>query len=237
MHPVFSNLIVDHKRLLYAALNNQEEGQKMKAELLKEIKHEDTVTGWTNAQGDQVLRMFYPLNRDSVVFDVGGYKGQWAQDIYCMHGGCKMHIFEPITAFADIIRHKFRNNPDVQVHEFGLGRRTERVSMTALDDATTQYKGGPEHSQVLVKSVVQFMEETGLQDVDLMKLNIEGAEYDVLESLLDAGMAPRFKNIQIQFHNFIADAPGRRSVIQHRLAQTHKQTYNFDFVWENWERI
>jgi len=49
-------------------------------------------------------------------------------------------------------------------------------------------------------------------------------------------MIPIFKNLQIQFHDFIIDnANERMENIQTQLAKTHKITYQYKFVWENWE--
>jgi hypothetical protein len=49
-------------------------------------------------------------------------------------------------------------------------------------------------------------------------------------------MITRFKNIQVQFHDFIIEnATERMENIQKQLAKTHKITYQFNFVWENWQ--
>ena len=45
-----------------------------------------------------------------------------------------------------------------------------------------------------------------------------------------------FTDIQVQFHNFIPDAENLRNRLQEKLLKTHKLTYNFDFVWENWQK-
>ncbi len=37
---------------------------------------------WRKANGDGTLRLNYPLTPDSVVFDLGGYVGDWAQQIH-----------------------------------------------------------------------------------------------------------------------------------------------------------
>ena len=73
-------------------------------------------------------------------------------------------------------------------------------------------------------------------DVDLIKINIEGGEYEVLESLIADNKLSMFKNLQIQFHDFIIEnAKERMSKIQQELAKTHVLTYQYEFVWENWK--
>lgn len=72
--------------------------------------------------------------------------------------------------------------------------------------------------------------------VDLIKINIEGGEYDLLEHLLSSGMVKRFKNIQVQFHeDVIPKAEARMRKIHDELSKTHRVTFQKIFIWENWE--
>ena len=43
---------------------------------------EDRTAGWVRDRGDQTLRLDYDLAAASIVFDLGGYEGQWASDIF-----------------------------------------------------------------------------------------------------------------------------------------------------------
>ena len=70
-----------------------------------------------------------------------------------------------------------------------------------------------------------------------MKINIEGGEYPLLESISDAGMLNSVDNFQIQFHDFVDDAVARRAAVLESLSQTHECTWCYEFVWENWKRI
>src|SRR5438477_4586077 len=47
---------------------------------------EKRVIAWREINGDRTLRLSYDLSENDVVFDVGGYEGQWASDIYAMYG-------------------------------------------------------------------------------------------------------------------------------------------------------
>ena len=37
---------------------------------------------WLAVEGDATLRVDYDLDQDSLVFDLGGFTGQWASDIF-----------------------------------------------------------------------------------------------------------------------------------------------------------
>jgi len=76
----------------------------------------------------------------------------------------------------------------------------------------------------------------GHDSIDLLKMNIEGGEFPLLERLLDAGLMPRIKRLQIQFHEFVPDAHARRAALVARMEETHQRQWNYDWVWECWSR-
>ena len=59
-------------------------------------------------------------------------------------------------------------------------------------------------------------------------------EQALLESLLDHDYVRRIDHLQVQFHDFFADAQQRRDAIQQRLRATHELDYCVPFVWESW---
>ena len=69
-----------------------------------------------------------------------------------------------------------------------------------------------------------------------MKINIEGDEFPLLESMLENNLITYVTDIQVQFHQFIPNAVARRELIHKKLSETHKLTYNYEFVWENWQK-
>jgi hypothetical protein len=60
--------------------------------------------------------------------------------------------------------------------------------------------------------------ESGVDRVNLLKINVEGAEYDILDKLIETGYIKNVDNIQVQFHNFVPNAEDRRQKIQTELA-------------------
>jgi len=79
--------------------------------------------------------------------------------------------------------------------------------------------------------------ERKVKHINLIKINIEGGEYELLEKMIISNLIKRFDNIQIQFHRFIANAFTKRRLIQKGLSKTHYLTYNYPFIWENWKKI
>lgn len=88
-----------------------------------------------------------------------------------------------------------------------------------------------------IVSFSDFIQREVIQKVGLMKVNIEGAEFDLLDHMLEKGCMPMIGNLQVQFHRFVPNAPSRRRTLRSSLKLTHELTYEFYFVWENWRLI
>lgn len=191
------------------------------------------VMPWFRDHGDQTLRLDYSLEPDSVVFDVGGYQGQWASDIFSRYC-CQIYVFEAHRQYATQIQRRFKQNAKVLVYPFGLGEHTERAIIASMGDSSSLFG---EHENGVSAEIVRaadFFAKHQIERIDLMKINIEGAEYELLEHLLKSGLIRRICNLQVQFHDFVPNAVQRMRAIQQQLMKTHQLTYQYEFVWENW---
>lgn len=210
---------------------------KSKAEKLKikqdHIQYQRCIP-WFEADGDRTLRLNYPLHKDAVVFDLGGYKGEFATDIFNKYGAI-IYVFEPILSFYEIIKEKFTHTEKVKPFQYGLAGKDAEMQISLTDNSSSVYITSKTTETIKLKSIVNFIKAHSIQHIDLIKINIEGGEYDVLEALIENNMLTRFTDIQIQFHDFIIpNAKERMQSIQKELAKTHELTYQYEFVWENW---
>lgn len=189
---------------------------------------------WNIFEGDKKLRLDYPLNENSVVFDLGGYKGDWAHSIYSKYK-CSLYIFEPVSSYYYEIKERFKEIEAIKVFNFGLGAKDEKPIIHMSNDATSIYIESAEAQQIVIKDINTFLQEVRLTSIDLMKINIEGSEYDLLDSLLESGKIKIIQNIQIQFHDFVPQSDTRALSIRESLSKTHTISYFFPYVWENWK--
>lgn len=194
---------------------------------------EQMVALWFERQGDKTLRVEYDLDEGSLVFDLGGYEGQWASDIFARYC-CKIHVFEPIEEYAARIEKRFAKNGKIVVHRCGLGAETENLKIAVSRDGSSVFKSAERVADCALVRATDFMRDNAVSKIDLMKINIEGGEYDLLEHLVASGFVANIRDIQVQFHDFVPDAERRMSEIQRQLGRTHYLTYQYRFVWENW---
>ena len=188
---------------------------------------------WFKDEGDKTFRLDYDLNESSVVFDLGGYEGQWASDIFAKYC-CFVYIFEPVQKFADKIMLRFKSNSKIFVYNFGLSDQTKNCDMSIAQDSSSIFVGEDNVEKVKLIEAKDFFGEENIEEIDLMKINIEGGEYDLLEYLITTDLIKFIKNIQVQLHDFIPNAEERMKSIQSQLSKTHKLTWQYPFVWENW---
>lgn len=199
---------------------------------------EKEVERWFLDNGDSTLRVNYDLTPSSVVLDIGGYEGDWAAEVVARYG-CSVLVFEPVPEYARRIATRFQKNPLVKVFPFGLGSVDAKQSIHIAEEGSSLFASPnvPKTNNsipIQIKKIEDFLKSESISKIDLLKINIEGGEYELLNHLIDAGIAPEIRNIQVQFHNFVPQAESRMREIQRKLARTHDLTYQYEFVWENW---
>ena len=181
-------------------------------------------------------RIDYKLGPESLVFDVGGYRGDFASEIYERYK-CQIWIFEPVLSFHNFMESRFKENEKIRLFNLGLDRETRTTSISMGMDRSSYERdlGEEKFEEVHLKNVVEFIKENSVLHIDLMKINIEGAEYELLDKLLESELHKIITNIQIQFHDFVPFAKARRDAIREKLAETHILCWDYPFVWESWE--
>lgn len=189
---------------------------------------------WLSDSGDSTHRLNYDLNENSFVFDLGGFRGDWSENIAQKYNS-NIYIFEPVFEFFDKISERFKNNSKVKVFNFGLGPIDESLDISVSTDESSIFNTEGIKEKIQLKNVISFLETNNIQNVDLIKINIEGGEYDLIESLIKNNKIKLFKNIQVQFHRFIPNCFERRKLIREELEKTHTLTYDYEFLWENWQ--
>ena len=197
-----------------------------------------TVTKWFADDGDATLRLDYPLDASSVVFDVGGYRGDFADAIF-KRFGCRVFIFEPVPEYHAHCLKRFSGNPAITCLNYGLAASTGSFLMKISEDASS-FTRDIEAGRTLrasVRGAIEAVDALGVETIDLIKINIEGGEFELLPAMIDSGLVRRTKYIQIQFHNFVAGAVKARNDIRSKLGATHREMWCYPFVWESWERM
>lgn len=165
-------------------------------------------TEWVE-KGLEKRRYEYDLKPEDYVIDIGSYKREWADEIEKRYG-CKPECFEALDNRAAWI-------------EDGV------VMMGGAYYYTSVYGDGKQQFKCV--DIAPYLN----REVALMKINIEGGEYLLLNYIMKKGLHLNIKNIQVQFH-MVEGVEWERwyKDISTELSKTHKLTWRYPFVWENW---
>lgn len=183
--------------------------------------------------------LLYPwvLPRDSICVDIGAYLGDYIKGYLDKNNLGRILAFEPIPQYYTKIIDEFGDNPQVSVFPYALSSESGWIQVIPNGAATT-----------LVPSSNNSLSETSIQircelfsilnilipegKIDWVKINIEGAEYQLLRYLDLSSSMKRIKTLVVQFHHI----DGENLTQMHALlSKTHTMCWGYNYVWERWD--
>lgn len=180
------------------------------------------------------FRLQYPLTADSLVLDVGVFKGDFID--WCRKKwDCLVIGFEPCKEFFDFAAGRFAGDFRVQLQPYGLSDKNQIASISVNGDATSVHDKRGEIQKIVLRDGARELEPMGV--VDLLKVNIEGGEYQLLPRLIETRHMPHVRFLQVQYHSIGHDDPvAARERIRSDLARTHREQWCVNGgQWESWE--
>jgi FkbM family methyltransferase len=123
--------------------------------------------------------------------DVGANVGYYS--IVAAALGARVYAFEPVSKLFEALRENVALNPHFNIfpHATALARYTRPTTFFVVDDLGNQGLSSLNESQEAVAITIQgqslddFVREQKLQSVDLMKVDVEGAEEQVFQGGTD----------------------------------------------------
>jgi FkbM family methyltransferase len=179
--------------------------------------------------------VMYDLTPDSFVVEVGGFIGEWAARIYCLHS-CNIDIYEPHPVLMEQIVHTFLFNNKVTTFNIALGNSNGTMKLYGDDMSASLLKNriGNAHEVTVRKASEVFTERYSGMDIDLLSVNIEGAEYDVMPDIIENFGLESVKNIKICFHNNVKDYRKKTKEVQEAMSVTHHKVWGYEHWGESW---
>jgi len=126
------------------------------------------------------------LPEGGVLVDVGANTGMFSQ-LILEQRHCTAFLFEPVPDYFNYSATKFRNMPSVTIENFALSDAPGEFSLW-IDSANLGWntmegtKQTPGMREIRVKTVTfdDYAELHGINRIDVLKIDVEGAEYRVL---------------------------------------------------------
>lgn len=172
--------------------------------------NKDTLKIWQE-NNLEPLRYDYDVSPGDYILDIGSYQREWGKEFE--KKGCKVEYFDALDNRAAWIY-------DGTIKTGGAYYYT---SMFA-EETPNEYK---------CVDIAPFLKS----EVRLVKINIEGGEYTLLNYILDHDLMKNIIDLQVQFH--LIDGVDTNTVYHElslRLSKTHEVTWCYPFVWESWRK-
>lgn len=178
--------------------------------------------------------MKFELKSNPIIFDLGGYLGQWTEIAKEYYPDSVIYVFEPVKKHYDVIVDKFSGDASVKVFNFGLSDKNDKVRITLTGDSSSMHLTNDDSEEIEIRDIREFLFENDLYNVDLIKINIEGEEYNLLEYLCKTPELNIFENYLVQFHRFIDNYESRRENILSVIRKYYDIPFNYEMVFEGW---
>jgi FkbM family methyltransferase len=185
------------------------------------------------------------LKEGQLVFDLGYFHGEWSQNML-RKSMVKSYAFEPHPR-------AFRNEKkklvdagieDIKLFKFGLSNKNYQATLTMHGEGSNIFKPDPlkKHTDktlkevsIELKNIDDFLAQENIDCVEFIKINIEGGEYELLEHLIETDQLTKFKQIQVQFHEWMPNARKRRKKIREAFSRHYECEWCYNFIWERWK--
>lgn len=158
------------------------------------------------------------LNNNSIVYSFGiGKDISFDVKIIKKHK-CEVHGFDPTPKSINWIKEQ-KLPKEFNFHDYGISTKTGSIEFYL--PANPKHTSGSllnmgtvkKENKLIVhmKSLEQIAHELGHKHIDVLKMDIEGAEYEVIESLLNSSIT--IDQLLIEFHDRLFNDRGPKSRI------------------------
>ena len=179
------------------------------------------------------------LDEQSVVYSFGIGKDISFDKKMMKHHKCTVYGFDPTPKSIDYINTVGTNNL-FHFFDYGISTKTctEKfflpVNEKGISGSMTpnQFVNQERYIEVKMKHIDDIAEELGHKHIDVVKMDIEGSEYEVLETMLDADVT--ITQLLVEFHDrfFDGEMKSKRitELIKNRGFEIFAASMNFEEI-------
>ena len=145
----------------------------------------------------------FPISNDDVIIDVGAHIGLFAlfASQFCKNG--KIFCYEPIKENYKILIENIEMNQiqNIFPNNLAVTKETSRVKIFLNDDQSghSMFTQNKNFVEVDSKSLSDIFIDNGIKECDFLKLDCEGAEYEIIESL-PSDLFTKINKTAIEYH-------------------------------------
>lgn len=147
----------------------------------------------------------FAIGRGDIVVDIGAHVGTFAL-MAARSGAAQVHAYEPMPSNVSILRANLAANgvSNVTVHSSAVGGRSGQAVMSvgtfSVGGSLAPLPGAVGSVAVPVVTLAGIFDENGLDRIDFLKIDCEGAEGEILTAA-PPELFHRIKRIALEYHD------------------------------------
>ncbi len=202
--------------------------------------HEGSLTGTIAVV---FIRKHYgSMKNMKVIVDIGANLGVFAVYAACHSKDAVIFAYEPVKANYDLLVENIHaNNLQDQITAFNLGIASDRETRSIFISTSTlhsMHESENTQSRISIDciSLNDVLTDNHLDHIDLLKLNCEGAEYEILYST-QRETFNQIREIRLEYHNEDSNRNNGRALRQYlesvgyHTVKHHANSEEDGFLW------
>lgn len=162
----------------------------------------------------QKIRKYFPPK--PVIWDIGANRGEYTDFVLSLIPDAKMFLFEPNEMWYEVISEKYSHMLNIFVHPFMIGEtngscdffyftnNNDQLSSRYNREVFATLPAAPIRARKPMMAIDKLIDRT--TGIDFIKVDTEGAEFDVLSGAFLSMSHKLIKFIQIEYGGTYPDA-------------------------------
>lgn len=182
-------------------------------------------------------KLKYEMNFKSngLILDIGSYLGEYTKKLIDRNPGMTFWLYEPIPEYYHACLIRFKDSKNVSVNQKAVSADGRNIQMQ-IDGLRSRQEfntkdEAPTYASISIQEIFDSVSE-----IELLKLNIEGMEYECLDQLILSNSLIKASYLLIQFHNFDSEAEKKRDLVVNAIEEDFSNVFTYKWMWELWIR-
>jgi FkbM family methyltransferase len=148
----------------------------------------------------------------TTIFDVGAHSGEWTDICLKYNPDSQFYLFEPASYLSKVLIQKYRAHNNVSIFRLGLSNKNGSLILYNPGSPLAGYHFRPGchdpniTESIPVMTIDSFTETMGIDHIDLLKIDTEGAELDILQGAHRLLASKHIDVIQFEYGGTYLDA-------------------------------
>lgn len=179
-----------------------------------------------------IRKNYGAIDNQNVIVDVGANIGVFSIYAATQAKNATVYAFEPVPANYELLVHNISTNGlNDRIRTFKLGVASNSGKRTIYLSSCTLHSLVDEQNQRGIESIdcislEDIIKVNGLSKIDLLKINCEGAEYEILYST-QRECFEKISDIRLEYHNIDED----RNNVEHLKTFLESMGYQTAKLW------